>query len=223
MQKERITFQTEDGVTIVGDWLRAGDEAKWAALLLHMMPADRTSWAGFDDALAHHNISSLAIDLRGHGESVQRGSERLDFRVFSNEDHQGSQLDLVAAESWLIGQGIALDHIVVVGASIGANLALAHLATHPQLPGAVLLSPGLDYRGIRTDRALLSLRPEQSLLFVSSRRDPECARDVVELDRLTSVPHEVFWLEGSAHGTDLFRQDPHLADRIAVWVAQRCR
>ena len=65
----KTTIHTIDGVALIGEWtLPAG--ATTAALLLHMMPATRQSWRGLVQALSAANIASLAIDLRGHGESV---------------------------------------------------------------------------------------------------------------------------------------------------------
>ena len=67
------------------------------------------------------NISSLAIDLRGHGESG--GGEVAE-----------SFLDVQAALAWLKKEtGLPLGQTIVIGASIGANLAIQAAAAHADI------------------------------------------------------------------------------------------
>lgn len=215
---ERVEFLTEDSVSIVGTWNRIDAPNAWAALLLHMMPADRKSWEDFSAVLARKGMHTLAIDLRGHGESNRRGAETLSSETFTDQQHQASILDLAAAHAWLITQDIPADHVILIGASIGANLALEYLSTHPRMKMGILLSPGLDYRGVKTDEAVRKLQPDQSLLFVSSRSDQEAAKSVEELDRLAPNEHDIIWVNGAAHGTDLLRNDLFLSDQITGWI-----
>lgn len=219
MTSEQISYQTEDGVTIVGTWTTGPTAKATTALLLHMMPADRTSWQPLAAAFRARNISSLAIDLRGHGESVlDRAGGTIDYRRFSDEQHQASSLDVVGAHNWLAAQDVSAESLVLVGASIGANLALQYFAGRPKLQTAVLLSPGLDYRGVQTEPALRELRQGQKLLFVASRDDQESAAAVADLDRLCLVAHEVFWYDAAGYGTAMFEGDRLLPERIADWI-----
>jgi len=71
---QRVTFTTQDGVKIVGDFYDAGaggDQKPAFVILLHMYMKDRTSWAPLIPELTRSRISVLAIDLRGHGESTE--------------------------------------------------------------------------------------------------------------------------------------------------------
>jgi dienelactone hydrolase len=45
------------------------------------------------------------------------------------------------------------DQIAIVGRSLGASLALLAVVNVPQVRAIALLSPSLDYRGLRTDTA----------------------------------------------------------------------
>ncbi|MDZ4296063.1 MAG: alpha/beta fold hydrolase, partial [Patescibacteria group bacterium] len=85
---ERVTFSTADGVAIVGDHYAGPTGLSPAVVLLHMLPAERASWAGLARALQAEGFQALAIDLRGHGESVHQhlnGSPPavLDYKKFS--------------------------------------------------------------------------------------------------------------------------------------------
>ena len=168
----RVIFPTTDGVTIVGH-LYDGPADGPAALLLHMMSAAKESWRGLAEALIVAGFSSvLAIDLRGHGESVESESGRLDYKTFTDAEHQAKIRDVEAAAAWLEKERSAdKRHLVVVGASIGANLAIVYAAAHPDIPAVVALSPGLDYHGVTTIDKVAAFASDQALLLVASAGD----------------------------------------------------
>src|SRR3989344_7230766 len=148
---ERIKFLTKDGVEIHG--LYAGVESKNApaVLLLHMMPAVKESWEGFQEKLREAGFQSLAIDMRGHGESVWGNGERIDYKNFTDAEQQEKILDVEAAMRFLAEQGVKSEHVAIAGASIGANLALQYQAEHSEIKAVVLLSAGLIYRDDETE------------------------------------------------------------------------
>ena len=129
-------FQTKDQVLIVGDWMST-EKPKAAALLLHMMPATRESWDELQEALEKKNIASLAIDLRGHGESMKQGLNEIDYKNFTDFEHQETMLDIEASFQFLAKKGFTYSNIFLVGASIGANLALQAASEHKQIPAVV--------------------------------------------------------------------------------------
>lgn len=221
---ERITFQTVDGVVIVGDWFPA-PTVLGAAILLHAMPDTRTSWGLFQRELAKMNIASLAIDLRGHGESTQSlDGAVLDYREFTDEDHRATALDVSAAVDWVQSRQLELDHIVLGGASIGANLVLQELATEPKLAGAFLLSPGANYHGVDAMEAIGSLAPHQNLYVVSSSEDTESFADSQQLVDLAPVERKQFVpYKNAGHGIELFATDRALMGKIAAWVSEVIR
>ncbi|EKE01501.1 MAG: hypothetical protein ACD_21C00114G0001 [uncultured bacterium] len=60
-------------------------------------------------------------------------------------------------------------HIVVIGASIGANVAMQLVDRDPSLTGVVLLSPGLSYRGISIEAS--NVQFERPVYFITSQTD----------------------------------------------------
>ena len=150
MQTEHFT--TKDGLTIVGDYYPG--TGKSGVLLLHMMPADRTSWQQLAGQLQENGFHVLAIDLRGHGQSTGGPNG---YQAFSDAQHQQSIFDIESAVEFLRSKGIEKIHMG--GASIGANLALQYASQHQEIASAMLLSPGLDYHGIHTDIWIENLKP----------------------------------------------------------------
>ncbi|OGL72895.1 hypothetical protein A3C96_02425 [Candidatus Uhrbacteria bacterium RIFCSPHIGHO2_02_FULL_60_10] len=212
---ERTAIRTADGVEIIGDWWAGQNRA---ALLLHMMPADRRSWQELADRLAAGGWAVLAIDLRGHGESLAAsGGRTLDYRKFTDAEHQASRLDLQAALAWLATKGFPVERVALVGASIGANLAITAASEEPKLPAVAALSPGDDYRGVRTPGAVARFRPEQALFLAASDEDQISAKCVRGLKEI-KPDAELRVLSDAGHGTTLLERRPEMTAELAAWL-----
>lgn len=127
--------------------------------------------------------------------------------VFPMPSIQASIHDLEAAARFLQDTaGAAADKLYFIGASIGANLSLQYLSQHPEITKAVLLSAGLNYRGVMTEPLVQQLRlPNQQLLLISARDDGDNAAMNERLAAAipAGVPKQLFILESGGHGTDL--------------------
>ena len=221
---QRITYTTDDGVIIAGEWTVAPTMIG-AAVLIHMMPATRSSWTLLEGALSKRGIGSLAIDLRGHGESVETNDgTKIDYRKFSDDEHQSSVFDVAGAVEWIRKRGIDVSRIVLIGASVGANLAVRELASEPRLRGAVLLSPGEAYNGMNVREDAQNLLPDQGVFITSSEDDMEsyaasrALYDEAPVTLKTFVPYKK-----SGHGTNMFSTDPALTEKIAEWLLEAIR
>lgn len=220
---EDIEFRTSDGVTIHGCY-RSVPAHSPVVIVLHMMPATKESWRVFQEKLWSVGFGSLAIDLRGHGSSVHKGEEVLDYRTFSDMEHQEKTRDVAAAVDFFISRGIPLSRIAFAGASIGANLALQFQAEHKEVSASVLLSPGLDYRGIKTEPLVQGLAHTQAVFLSAARGDisrsgSSCA-DMAEalFTILPSRNKKLSVVDGKEHGTDMFAANPKLMDDIIRWL-----
>ena len=208
-----VKFKTGDGIEVVGDYYPA--DSKQATLLLHMMPADRKSWIVFAKKLQQAGFQALAIDFRGHGES-QGGPDG--YKKFSDEEHQSSRLDVVAGVEFLKSK--KAEKIYLVGASIGANLALESLVDHPEIDAAVLLSPGIDYRGIKTKPLIERLGSLQALFLAASEEDTESFAAVQKLSEKIDFNEDkkIKIFKGAGHGTTIFERNPLFMDEVTDWL-----
>lgn len=211
MEIER--FSTKDDRVIIGDYYSG--TRKSGMLLLHMMPANRTSWRTLAGKLQENGFHVLAIDLRGHGESTGGPNG---YRTFSDADHQQSLFDIESAIEVLHTKGIEKLHIG--GASIGANLALQYAAGHPEVGSVMLLSPGLDYHGIHSDILIDSLKSTQAVLLAASDDDVYSFTSVKALyDRSSNLPkREVKLLTEAGHGTKMFEKYTPFIDEVVEWL-----
>lgn len=216
---ERVVIPTEDGVDIIGAWMPV-DAPRAVALLVHMMPATKESFLPFQQCAAGAKIASLAIDLRGHGESTRgRAGIRLAYQDFADSGHQESARDVTAAAAWILQKtGFRHDRLVLCGASIGANLALAYAAAHPDIPAITALSPGLIYRGIAATPATSSLLRSQQVLLVASDEDAYSADSIEKLAERCLAKVKVIHLRDAGHGTAMWEKDPALLQTIVDWI-----
>ena len=221
----KIFLTTKDGVKIAANLYPAESPTGWI-VFSHMMPAAKESWNDLAEWLCGAGYEGVAIDLRGHGESVSGGLTReLNYRNFSDAEHQKSIFDLEAAADFLIQERkAAAGKISFIGASIGANLSLQYISEHPEFKTAILLSPGLDYRGVKTEPLAKSLKIGQKVFFVSAKDDIRSGGDNAEENQklydLTSreVEKKIKIYETGGHGTDILASHPELAESIKDFI-----
>lgn len=127
--------------------VRPGASAS-AVLLVHGLASNARLWDGVAESLQRSGIGSVAVDLRGHGES-SRPREGFDFETISGD--LGVVMDRHHVGSW-----------VVAGQSWGGNVALDLTARRTGISGLVLVDGGFiklsdEFAGV--DEALVALRP----------------------------------------------------------------
>jgi dienelactone hydrolase len=238
---ERIFLTTKDKVRIAADYQNVDtsqyQQPKGWLVLVHMMPATKESFDSLAKEFQKIGYESIAIDLRGHGESTNadlRGlnadssgldadlsRQKLDYRNFSNEEHQKSILDLEAAVEYLATSRRATsDKIIFIGASIGANLALQYIAKNPEFKTAILLSPGLNYRGIETEPLVKKLQAGQKVFFISAKDDGNNAKQNQKLFDLTpaGIEKKIKIYQTGGHGTDILENQPELINLIIDFI-----
>lgn len=211
-----VQVSTKDNVDIAGDFYEY-EGAKKGVLLLHMMPATRSSWKAFADTLQTAGFAVLAIDLRGHGES-QGGPDG--YKDFSDAEHAASRADVERAADFLREQGVSELHIA--GASIGANLALQYASEHQETRSVILLSPGLVYRGVATAPALAALAPDQGVMLAASEDDAYSFESVGTLAQTLSFDeaHQLRTFANAGHGTTMFEHEQEFMDELVMWLGR---
>lgn len=221
---QTINFTTKDGIIIEGDWYETNaNPPKGAIILLHMMPETKKSWSLFAQNASKDGWNALAIDLRGHGGSIKSSSGTINFLSFSDKEHQSSIEDVRSAIEFIKGKNIKTENIILVGASIGANLALEAQSENPLLKASVVLSAGTDYRGIKSEPLVKKLTPQQYVLFIGTEQDMrssgQTASQMSELfAHMTPAHATLLSFKGEQHGTDILIAYPGLIDEIISWI-----
>lgn len=216
---EEITFITEDGVKISGNYFKPKKEHAPVFLLLHMMPSTKESWNEFAAHLQNKGFAALAIDLRGHGKSTDKNGMKLDYKDFKDHEHRESMKDIAAAKEFLKGQGVDISGMAIAGASIGANLALWQASIDKDVSLLILLSPGLNYRGIQA--AQLAPHYSGPVYILASERDTNAAQSSKELFEIFPGDKELKIIQGNSHGTNMFIQEPDLISKLLEWTTNK--
>ena len=207
--KKIVNFQTKDGVKIIGDFFDA--KLKKSVLLLHILPGNRADFEEFADFLFANNYNVLSIDERGHGESEAWPGEMGSWQEFTSADYDKMIYDVEAAAQW-IKIRIPDTELTVIGGSIGANLAFLYGAkSQPKI--VVAMSPGLNYKGIKTEIASRNFR--QNLLLIASHDDNYSFESSKRLFEISAAEKKEFIkYENAGHGTRMFNTEPELKQRI---------
>ncbi|MBI3264210.1 MAG: alpha/beta hydrolase [Acidobacteria bacterium] len=207
-----ITLATPDGVRITVSFYQAARSMgpAPAVILLHMLTRSKADWDEVAGQLAAAGIHALALDFRGHGNSGRPVTdEALDLGRLP--------LDVQTARSWLLTRtDVRADRLGLAGASIGANIAVLVASADPAVRAIALLSPGVDYRGLRIDAALRKYG-ERPALFVASHEDPYAGRSMRELAAIGPGLRETRLLSGAGHGTVMLTRDRELAGVLVDW------
>jgi pyridoxine 5-phosphate synthase len=204
----RVSLQSTDGVTLAGEFYESTSRPAPAVLLVHMLSRSHGDWGSLPDRIRDAGMTALAIDLRGHGQSSG-----------SAQDLQAMVGDVRAAAQWLTTRpGVRGDQIAIVGASLGASLALLAAVDVPQARAIALLSPSLDYRGLRTDAALVKRLGSRSLWLAASDQDPLALRTLRDMAAEPSGPREQHVSSVLAHGTVLLDKDGDVARSLVDWL-----
>jgi alpha-beta hydrolase superfamily lysophospholipase len=133
-----------------------------AVVLVHMLGRSKDEWSVVAERLAESGIASLAIDLRGHGRS---GGDRSALPAMVT--------DVRAAIDWLANQpGVRPGALGVVGASLGATLAATAAADAASVRAVAMISPSLDYRGVRLDAGAMRKLGSRPVWMAASTEDP---------------------------------------------------
>jgi dienelactone hydrolase len=197
----RITVRTDDGVTLNGTYFDPSRRPAPGIVLLHMLTRTHDDWVAAGARLADAGYAVLAIDFRNAGDA----------------DAAALELDVRAAKAFLRERPEVIPNAFgIAGASIGANMAVIDAADDPAVQSIALLSPGLDYRGLRTETPMKKFGVRAALL-VSSTKDPYAWRSVKTLVAIGPGTREVRLSDVLAHGTVLLQRDPDLIAALVDW------
>lgn len=200
-----VTFRAGDGRTLSGLLTEADQRPAPAVVLVPMLGRPKDDWQAVAQKLADANITALAIDLPGatapeDPKELARWSE-----------------DIRAAVAYLASRPeIRAGSIGVAGASLGGSLAVLEASSDATVRSVALISPSLDYRGVRIDAPMRAYGGRPALL-VASAHDPYAARSARELAQDAQGRRDIRWSDVAAHGTVLLSRDPDLVRSLVEW------
>lgn len=209
---DTITRQAPDDTALVADFYAApeGETGAPVIIALHMLNSNRAAYAPIIPDLRADGYALLNVDMRGHGDS---GGAR---------EWEAAIADVADWIAWLEGEGqLGERGLAIMGASIGANVAIISCAESAVCAGAIALSPGLDYRGVKPEAALVDGLADRSALLVAAGRDSSSATAIRQMFLRAQGAVTARMYTGRAHGTRLFDSEyDSLSGLIRLWLGQ---
>jgi dienelactone hydrolase len=195
----RVTLRAEDGAILSGSYYEPSRRPAPGIVLLHMHRRSHADWEAAADQLADAGFAVLALDFRNADEFASLSPDVRAAKAFLRERPE-----------------VMPTRLGIAGASIGANLALIDAAEDAGVVSVALLSPGIDYRGLRTEAAMKKYGGRPALL-VGSTKDPYARRSIRILTAIGGGTREVRLTDTVAHGTALLARDQDLIGALVDW------
>jgi dienelactone hydrolase len=236
-QIQQVSFPSADGVQVsalLGDpqaTLQNGQRLP-VVILVHDLFGSKEEWVFFLEQLLQRQYLTLAIDLRGHGQTPLPDDNRPDPEL-SLEDLENSYLDVQAALRWVGTQPqVDASRVALLGNGMGGNVSFVSMGVFPaQIKAAVALSPGLwDSQTLQPVVVGAGLNPfaPHSILFLVG------ADDILPLDEASQLEFTAFadtlasrteapktvkiFSSSSDHGLDLLHNKPEAVQLLLAWL-----
>jgi pimeloyl-ACP methyl ester carboxylesterase len=151
MQPRDRRIRTEDGLSLhVLEWSDAGTPL----VLVHGFGNEAHIWDDFAPLVAPH-YRTIAVDLRGHGDSDHDPRQRYDY------DFHVGDLEAVTA-------ALGIERLVLVGHSFGGRTSLLFAAKHPErMAGLVIVDIGPEHDPRGTTRIRMEVMQRGDGTFAS--------------------------------------------------------
>lgn len=147
--EKAVTLSTQDGWQLAAVYSPAQEE-KRTVILLHDLGKNKEAFTSFKKALSHAGIGYLALDLRGHGQSVGGGKMSSFEKEGVGNPFNKMTRDVDAAVAFLESQRVPTEQLVLLGCGLGANVAAKSTTLWPDIPLVALISPSANTRDVLT-------------------------------------------------------------------------
>jgi dienelactone hydrolase len=214
----RVIIENE-GWKLVGDWtMPKFKQPVPAVILLNKANGDRQVYKRLAQYLGENGIASLRLDLRGHGESINRG-KFVPFQENSVEVLTNTDQDIWAAIRYVKSiKGVARERIGIVGASYsGEEMAIA-ARKNGYAKAYAALSPGSF-----SEESIIAIdHSGAAWLFIKSAEErARTLKDFFSAVRQKSKTAQTLEVAGDKHATDILDSNTELAEMLAVWFKYR--
>lgn len=179
-------------------------------ILIHQFDSNRSDWSPFIPELLKNGYRVLAFDLRGMGESISTVPKEP-----SNVYLDSMTGDLAAAVQYL--QGLTdtdKEHIGVIGASIGANIAYVYSGSNQNnISATVAISPSTT-KGPLQGNNIANFSPS-NIFFVTDKTDSISSQ--VFFSKSSNPKSIKIYPDNRLHGVELLTNSQAATD-ILTWL-----
>jgi pimeloyl-ACP methyl ester carboxylesterase len=188
-------------------------------VLVHGLNTDQSSWGLLLPHLRTAGYNVLAVDLPGHGMSTMCNGSYKSVSVFTlnaqdYEEMPGDVSKLVFRAA--TDRGISRDNVVVMGASIGANIGIIYASSDSDVNGLVLLSPVKQFVNDLPEDHASDLSGTPVMILVSTGDSSSINTAHTLDDKYSNI--ELYPYTTTYHGTNLLSGVAESIPDIKDWL-----
>lgn len=168
-------------------------------------------WEDVSAKLQKLGFGVVLFNLRGHdGSSIP-------YYRFSDVQIKDLQRDVALAVDF--ARKRAPGNIILMGAGLGANLALMVAAEDVEIGKIVALSPGLHYRGLMINGDMTE-KLDGRVMLVASQEDSYSVFSIDIMARHFETAPEVKYYSNVGHGVWIIKRLPEALATVARWLSE---
>ncbi|MGD9630280.1 MAG: alpha/beta hydrolase [Pyrinomonadaceae bacterium] len=215
-RESRVEIES-DGWKLIADITIPNNDRLPVVLMLNKANGNREAYRGLAKRLADLGIASLRVDMRAHGESINKGRFGSPFDAKMQSLLVGSDRDVTAAIGFLKSlKNIDANRIGIIGASYSGEEMVAAARRAGYVKAYAALSPGSF-----SDESINAIDNSRAAwIFFRSADEPNLKGFFEDL-RKSSTTARTVEISGSKHATDIFETLPEVQDLIAAWFKER--
>ena len=194
-------------------------------VLLHAIGSSKENWRNLPNMIMDKGYACLALDLRGHGQSVLNSKlKQRSWMYFTNKDYAKYPGDVMSAIDALNAQykkKIDTENIIFVGNHIGANTAVLVASKLNRKKNAVksivMISPSVKIKNLFIPIEIVNFGPHPVLIF-ANKHISTSYRDAYEIKKYAQGKCEVKALDSSGMGAALYKSTPSIQTDTFNWI-----
>ncbi len=222
-----ITVMSPDSLELVGQlyFPKTIGKAKLPlVILLHQSTETHATWKEFEEPLCNKGLVVFAMDMRGYGYSIfdfrtQRNRPPNTFYVGEFSKYPGDVEQMLQQVLLKHGNMIDSNNIAIVGAELGANTAMIFAANHPNVKFTGLISPALEYNGLRIAEPIKKYG-DRPLFIATSDKDVYSLESCTLLSDLLPRPLDVKVYNSYHYGNMLLLTQPELSQELGSRIVR---
>lgn len=196
-------------------------------VLLHAIGTNKRSWGDLPDQIAAKGYACLALDLRGHGQSIynSRLKER-SWMYFTNKDYAKYPQDVISAIEAVkteYGKKIDTNKMIFVGNNIGANTAVLAASKINQkgyyVKSIVMISPRLKIKNLFIPIELVHFGTHPILIF-DNKNIQKGFNETLEIKKYAQGECVLKASNGGGMGASLYKSTPSIKTDILNWITK---
>ena len=223
-----LTYETDDNFVIKSKLYYPNQKASVypVVVFLHSIGYSSEYWGNITQDFLKSGIAVLAVDLRGHGQSVYDSDFRIrSWRYYSNSQFAKYPKDVSDILKYLASnyKDISTTKYAIIGADIGANTAVLVSEKMVNKPKAlVLMSPTSTFKGLYIPISMTNLG-KIPIMAIVSNRDIYSKKEATTLKKFAQSEYNLKIYPVGGMGMLMLKSNPSMSKDILNWVLPKIK